>query len=200
MKKLKRMPGEKRREQIITVARKLFAENKYQGTTMATIARAVGVTEPLIYKHFKNKKELFMIILKECHDIVASEFLSALEGEGNILALYQKFFANFMDYLQKEPDRAKICILAASVDDHEVRSEIRCFDETLEDIIIKDLIKRKTEKQIRLNVEPEAVARIFISLMIERAHLIMIEKEGNIDRVFLSKIGTELFKRDGIPT
>ncbi len=57
-----RMSGKERRKQIIKVSRSLFAQEKYQKTTMATIAKAVGVTEPLIYRHFKSKKELFLVI------------------------------------------------------------------------------------------------------------------------------------------
>lgn len=184
MKESTRMSGKDRRKQIIEVARRLFAADKYQKTTMSTIAEAVGVTEPLIYKHFKNKKELFLVILKECHEMVAYEFISALNQKGDIVELYQRFFKNFLSYMQKEPERAKVCILASGIDDEEIRSEIRHFDRNLEDIILKDLAKRESEKKIWLDVKPEAIARVFISLMMERAHLIMIEKEGEIDKIF----------------
>ena len=46
------------------VATKLFARNGYEATTTAAIALAAGVTEPILYRHFKSKQELFVAIVK----------------------------------------------------------------------------------------------------------------------------------------
>ncbi len=45
------------------VATKLFARNGYEATTTAAIALAAGVTEPILYRHFKSKQELFVAIV-----------------------------------------------------------------------------------------------------------------------------------------
>jgi len=46
------------------VASKLFAKNGYDATTTAAIADAAGVTEPILYRHFKSKQEMFVAIVK----------------------------------------------------------------------------------------------------------------------------------------
>ena len=45
------------------VAIQLFAQQGFDGTTTLEIAKAAGVTEPVIYYHFKNKDGLFTAIL-----------------------------------------------------------------------------------------------------------------------------------------
>ncbi len=50
--------GKKSREKIVEKARMLFAERGYQGTTIAEIAAAAGLSEGAIYRHFKSKEEL----------------------------------------------------------------------------------------------------------------------------------------------
>lgn len=59
-----RLPGEKRREQLLTVALELFSTLGYARTTTAELAKAAGVTEPIIYRHFKSKRELFVALIR----------------------------------------------------------------------------------------------------------------------------------------
>jgi len=53
----------KKKQNIIRAATRLFAEQGYDGTTTLQIAHEAGVTEPLIYYHFKGKDDLFSHIL-----------------------------------------------------------------------------------------------------------------------------------------
>lgn len=43
----------------------LFSEKGYDGVTVQDIAKAVGVTAPALYKHYKGKRELFDAIIDE---------------------------------------------------------------------------------------------------------------------------------------
>jgi AcrR family transcriptional regulator len=53
-----------KKEKILKTAARLFAEQGFDGTTTLQIAGEAGVTEPLIYYHFKGKDELFASILE----------------------------------------------------------------------------------------------------------------------------------------
>jgi AcrR family transcriptional regulator len=58
----------KKKQNIIEVATHLFAKQGFDGTTTHQIAKEAGVTEPLIYYHFKGKDELFNCILENMFD------------------------------------------------------------------------------------------------------------------------------------
>ncbi|MDN5216680.1 TetR/AcrR family transcriptional regulator [Fulvivirgaceae bacterium BMA12] len=53
-----------RKENIINQALKLFAENGYINTSTNKIARAAGVSEGLIFRHFTNKQGLLDVIVE----------------------------------------------------------------------------------------------------------------------------------------
>jgi len=67
-----RLPAAQRREQLLDTAVKLFSEKGYAGATTAELARAAGVTEPIIYRHFRSKKELFIAVIDRTSDLTLS--------------------------------------------------------------------------------------------------------------------------------
>lgn len=58
------MSHEERRAAILQAAVKLFAERGFRGTTTRALADAVGVTEPVLYEHFKSKRDLYIAIVE----------------------------------------------------------------------------------------------------------------------------------------
>ncbi|HEY3107078.1 MAG TPA: TetR/AcrR family transcriptional regulator [Gaiellaceae bacterium] len=76
-----RLPAEERRAALLETACAVFSQGSYRGTTTAEIAREAGVTEPILYRHFENKRELYLACLEETwagvrtmwEEVVASE-------------------------------------------------------------------------------------------------------------------------------
>jgi AcrR family transcriptional regulator len=60
-----RMAAPERRAAVLDSALREFSEGSYRGTTTAAIARVAGVTEPILYRHFASKRELFLACLDE---------------------------------------------------------------------------------------------------------------------------------------
>ena len=54
-----------RRRQLMQHAKELFVTLGYLQTTTEKIARAAGVTEPVLYRHFSSKKNLFLEVLDD---------------------------------------------------------------------------------------------------------------------------------------
>jgi AcrR family transcriptional regulator len=70
----KRLPADRRREQLLDMALKLFASRGFNATTMEDIAEAAGVTKPLLYQHFDSKRALYL----ELADSVADSLVEAI--------------------------------------------------------------------------------------------------------------------------
>ncbi|HCW6741242.1 TPA: TetR/AcrR family transcriptional regulator [Listeria monocytogenes] len=54
-----------RKEEIKQAALSLFANNGFEGTSLADIAGVVGLKKQSIYSHFKDKDDLFLSIMKD---------------------------------------------------------------------------------------------------------------------------------------
>lgn len=57
-----------KKNKIISTSTKLFAINGFDNTTTLQIAKEAGVTEPLLYYHFRGKEEIFTDIIKRIYD------------------------------------------------------------------------------------------------------------------------------------
>ncbi len=60
-----RMRKADRKRQLLEQSKQLFVTHGYQNTTTEKIARAAGVSEPVLYRHFESKKALFLEVLEE---------------------------------------------------------------------------------------------------------------------------------------
>jgi len=59
-----RLSAPERRQAVLDAACRIFSEGSYRGTTTAEIARESGVSEPILYRHFASKRELYLACLE----------------------------------------------------------------------------------------------------------------------------------------
>jgi AcrR family transcriptional regulator len=78
---------ESTRDVIARVAQRMFAEEGYAGTSLRSIARAVGVDPALVIRYFGSKEALFLDTL-EVHDQFAGAISGPIEGMGTRLVGY----------------------------------------------------------------------------------------------------------------
>ncbi|MCC6971316.1 MAG: TetR/AcrR family transcriptional regulator [Phycisphaerales bacterium] len=75
-----RLTAPKRREQLLDTAAELFARSGYARATTAQLAKAAGVTEPIIYRHFKSKRDLFIELIRTSAARTLKEWQELLKG------------------------------------------------------------------------------------------------------------------------
>jgi AcrR family transcriptional regulator len=71
-----RMRKAERKRQLLAHAKHLFVTLGYQDTTTEKIAKAAGVSEPVLYRHFENKKTLFLEVLQEIREATLNRWHS----------------------------------------------------------------------------------------------------------------------------
>ena len=70
------MTGAERRQQLLDIARALFAEKGFDGTSIEEIAHRAEVSKPVVYEHFGGKEGIYAVVVdREMHyllDLVVS--------------------------------------------------------------------------------------------------------------------------------
>ena len=71
-------PTADRRQQLLNVARALFASRGYVTTTMDDVAEAAGFTKPIVYQHFAGKEALYAELVTSTGDALIKELTEAV--------------------------------------------------------------------------------------------------------------------------
>ena len=99
-----RLKAPQRREQLISVATKLFAERGYEATTTAAIAEAAGVTEPILYRHFEGKQDLFVAIVREMSDLTMRHWQELTAATDDPAEAIRRIARQFPEHVAKLAD------------------------------------------------------------------------------------------------
>jgi TetR/AcrR family transcriptional regulator len=60
-----RLSAGERRQVVLDTAGRVFSQSSYRGATTAEIAREAGISEPILYRHFGSKRDLYLACLEE---------------------------------------------------------------------------------------------------------------------------------------
>ncbi|MEQ8769157.1 MAG: helix-turn-helix domain-containing protein [Phycisphaerales bacterium] len=77
---MSRLPAAERREQLLDRAAELFSERGYARATTSELAKAAGVTEPIIYRHFKSKRDLYVALIERTGRETLAQWEADLDG------------------------------------------------------------------------------------------------------------------------
>src|SRR3954452_17954986 len=72
-----RMSADARRDEIVGIAFRQFAEGGYNGTSTEDIAREAGISQPYLFRLFRTKRELFLACVDGCYAAVTLGFAEA---------------------------------------------------------------------------------------------------------------------------
>ncbi|MEK6702161.1 MAG: helix-turn-helix domain-containing protein, partial [Planctomycetota bacterium] len=77
---MSRLPAAQRREQLLDHAADLFSRHGYARATTAELAKSAGITEPIIYRHFASKRDLFIALIERSADRTLAMWETHLAG------------------------------------------------------------------------------------------------------------------------
>ncbi|MDP8911330.1 MAG: TetR/AcrR family transcriptional regulator [Actinomycetota bacterium] len=138
-----RLSAAERREALLDTALRVFSEGSYRGTTTAEIAREAGISEPILYRHFASKRELYLACIDESWRRLRDRWERALAEESEprrwLGAMTDAYFA-LRDAKHLVAELWMQAVVEAG-DDAEVRKFIRRHMREVHDYVA-DVIRR----------------------------------------------------------
>ena len=156
---------ENTRDRIIDSAKRLFADQGYQKTTISDISRQAGLSEAALYEYFQGKEDLLLTIPQ----LWVSELLSGLEEQlfgikGAVNKLRKYVWWN-MRRIEQSPLDAKIVYLFLKTNANFMKTEVYANVKMLYSHLIDIFEEGKASGEMKPDLNPYLARNIVIGTM-----------------------------------
>jgi len=148
------------RIKIVNAFTSLLQDRDFSAITTAEIARRAGVTEGLIYKYFKNKRDLLFQVLEESFSDLNDRISVALGKTSGALSGLKTIVRCYLEAYDRDRVLARMLML-------EVRNSVDFFKSNAYNLIrihsrqvIRVIAKGMKEGEIRQDISPVTVLRM----------------------------------------
>ena len=185
-----------RQQQIIEESIKIIDEKGIQGLTIKNLSKAIGISEPGIYRHFESKTEILLSILNIFKEmaIMLSDIMETYEATA--IEKINFMFSKMLELFSETPSMVSVIFSEEIFKNEEVLKNriveiLNLHAQTLENIISKG----QSEKNVREDIDAKSLALIAMGslrLLVKKwdmnSHNFNLKTEGNKLIVVLSKI------------
>ncbi|MGA9769825.1 MAG: TetR/AcrR family transcriptional regulator [Blastocatellia bacterium] len=170
--KATRMSAKGRRQQLIEIAFRLFSQKGFRGTTTKEIAIAAGVTEAIIFRHFKTKDDLYAAILDyKADEVKLNESLDELRAHASARddeKLFRTLAAKILDHHRGDRDFLRLMLYSA-LEKHELARNFRNKQfRPIHDFLRNYILQRQRDKVFR-NCDATAAVQSFLGAVLHHS-------------------------------
>ena len=167
-----RMAGDERRLQILKVAMRLFSQRGFRGTTTKEIAKAAGVSEAMVFRHFATKEELYSAILD--HKACLHDELDPLQKVAEAIrrkddrAVFEGMALEALNHHESDPEFQRL-LLHSALEEHELahmfweKFVMRVYHS------LRTYIRQRQRDGAFRELEPFVIVRAFIGMIIHHS-------------------------------
>jgi AcrR family transcriptional regulator len=165
-----RLTAVERRASILEAAMRVFSRGSYASATTAAIAREAGITEPVVYHHFKGKAALYGACLVEAWSVLRAKWDAVLDGEPDPRMWLPRVAEVGFAALDDENDATRLWLYAITdlAEDPKARPHVVAFTRDLHAYIAAMLDRAQQAGGIATDIEPSAEAWVFLSIGLMR--------------------------------
>jgi len=100
----KRLKATERKATILAVAKVLFSDKGYHGVSVDEIARRLGVSPAILYRHFPSKEALYEEVLNDIACKRESYVEAVVNTDGSFADMLRKITRIYIESVSKDPD------------------------------------------------------------------------------------------------
>ena len=156
-----RLSAPDRRQAVLDAALEVFSEGSYAGATTAQIAREAGISEPILYRHFGSKKELYFACLDEAWAGLRDSLVAKMDEVGAVEA-WRELGPSTMRRLKAVVPNLWMQAVTEAGEDPEIRRFVRKHMRDVHDFFADTLRRLQEAGGIPADRDPSAEAWIFV--------------------------------------
>lgn len=195
-----RLSAGERQEEIIRAAVDLAGEQGVDGVTTQDMAKAVGITQGAIFRHFPTKDMIWLGVIHWVRGRLMSVLdMAAAQGSDPLDSLEKMFFAH-LGFVEKVPAIPKLIFTNQLLKNNpRIRELVRSILNDYEEKVSGLIAQARTQNLVRVDLDERAAAVMFTGMIqglvirvpIIEARKSLVEEGRLIFPIFLHGIGGE---------
>ncbi len=160
-----RLPAAERRQALVEAGMRVFSTGSYSGATTADLAREAGVSEPILYRHFASKRELYFACLDEAWLRLRRFFEEklALQEQDGSMPEPGEMARRLQQTARVLPPNLWIQALTEAGEDPEIAQYLRQHMRDVHDFMADGIRRAQAAGAIAADRDPDAEAWIFLA-------------------------------------
>lgn len=183
----KRLKASERRATILAVAKVLFADKGYHGVSVDEIARRLGVSPAILYRHFASKEALYEAVLNEMAQRRESYVVVVVQSDGSFNEVLRHITRIYVDSVADDPDYLRMEMQSALEGNRATQQFFENRWRPMLDYIeytIRDLSLLHNIQDTR----PRVASMMFQGMLREALYAKCITKSGRYQRLELNEL------------
>jgi len=181
-----------KRQEILNIALKIFAKKGYYQTSVDEIASESRISKGGFYFYFPSKDDLFVSLIREFGDAlvkkVEAEIKGTLSPRARLEAIFDRIFSLFVRYTAL----ARFLLIESANGNKLFEAERQKVFDRLEGLIVSCLREAEKNGEIRMELPPELIARIWAGAVYQLIITSLRKKDMQIIEAHRDKIKEQL--------
>ncbi|MCP4568333.1 MAG: TetR/AcrR family transcriptional regulator [FCB group bacterium] len=158
-----------RKKQIVDEAMRLFSQSGYDGVTIKQLAKACGISEPALYRHYASKEAIYDAVLDSIKLFMSYDGLfEKLDKEPEVRTLFTELASHILGFLNTHHQLYRLLLYSALHDHSKARKIFRELRVPYVKFLMGQLNKKFSEGKIKKK-NNEITARCFVGMVFECA-------------------------------
>lgn len=130
-----RLPAPRRRRQLLDTARDVFAAKGFHATSMDDVADAAGVSKPVLYQHFRSKRDLYLALLDDVGEHLMTLITAATAEAGTPRAQVERGFEAYFRFVADHESAFRLLFASGARRDEEFAEAVRKVEAAIAETI-----------------------------------------------------------------
>ncbi|HLC23152.1 MAG TPA: TetR/AcrR family transcriptional regulator [Dehalococcoidia bacterium] len=176
-----------RREQIADAAGKIIVRHGCENLTIKRLASEIGVTDGAIYRHFKSKKDILLLLIEHVEGNLVGDLDKGRVSESSPLEAFDDIVARHVASIRKRKGVSfQVIAEIISLGDRELNSRMYAGLQKYRARVRELLAVGVASGEIKAELDLDAAATLFFGMMQGMANLWALDSHGpDLDKNYI---------------